>query len=102
MFAGLIPTLRAKVAGIEGNIDELLVKAKFEEAKLHDLSSPSAMVVNGQRPQPHRTETNNAPHRQEPGMSPQVPRNGTKTIVELQGPNVMFVLASGIIKEAPL
>ena len=31
-MAGLIPALRLKVAGIEGNFNQLLVKACFEEA----------------------------------------------------------------------
>ena len=39
--AGLLPTLRSKVAGVEGNFEQLLVKARFEEAKLRDLSGCS-------------------------------------------------------------
>lgn len=59
--AGLIPTLRAKVAGTEGSIDELLVKAKFEEAKICDLSTTSRTVTHNQRSQSHHTEASNAP-----------------------------------------
>jgi len=35
--AGLLPTLCSKVAGVEGNFEQLLVKACFEEAKLRDI-----------------------------------------------------------------
>ena len=35
--AGLSPTLRSKVAGNEGNFEQLLIKARFEEAKIRDL-----------------------------------------------------------------
>ena len=38
--AGLIPALKPKVAGTEGGFEELLVKARFEEAKLCDLGPP--------------------------------------------------------------
>ncbi len=36
--AGLIPEIKAKVAGNEGDFDTLLVKVRFEEAKLRDLA----------------------------------------------------------------
>ena len=36
--SGLILELKSKVAGTEGNLDQLLTKARFEEAKLHDLA----------------------------------------------------------------
>ena len=36
--AGLKPNLKSKPAGVEGTFDQLLVKARFEEAKAHDLS----------------------------------------------------------------
>lgn len=35
---GLIPELKAKVAGMEGHLDKLLTKARFEEAKLRDVT----------------------------------------------------------------
>ena len=39
---GLTPVLRTKVAGVEGSLEHLLVKARFKEAKIRDLvSSPS-------------------------------------------------------------
>ena len=37
--AGLIPVLSTKVAGVEENFEQLLVKACFEEAKIRDLVS---------------------------------------------------------------
>ena len=40
--AGLKPYLKSKLAGIEGTSDQLLVKARFEEAKLRDLSTITA------------------------------------------------------------
>ena len=39
--AGLLPTLKIKVAGVDGKFDEILVKARFEEAKLRELSAMS-------------------------------------------------------------
>ena len=36
--AGLVPGIKAKVAGHEGDIDALLAKARFKEAKLRDLT----------------------------------------------------------------
>ena len=36
--AGLIPEIKAKVAGNEGDLDALLARARFEEAKLRDLA----------------------------------------------------------------
>ena len=37
--AGLTPVLRTKVAGVEGSFEQLLVKARFEEAKIRDLAT---------------------------------------------------------------
>ena len=37
-IAGLVPTLKSKVAGIDAGFDEALVKARFEEAKIRELS----------------------------------------------------------------
>ena len=39
--SGLIPCLKSKIVGTEGNIDQLLQKARFEEAKGKELSSQS-------------------------------------------------------------
>ena len=34
--AGLKPNLKSKLAGVEGTLDQLLVKTRFEEAKAHE------------------------------------------------------------------
>ena len=38
---GLLGDIKANVVGIEGSFDQLLVRARFEEAKLQDLSTTS-------------------------------------------------------------
>ena len=38
--SGLQLELKSKVVGFEGNFEQLLVKARFEEAKLRDLAQP--------------------------------------------------------------
>ena len=48
--AGLIPALKAKVAGAEGGFEELLVKARFEEAKLRDLRPTKKQSESPARP----------------------------------------------------
>ena len=45
--SGLLPEIKVKVAGSEGDFETLLVKARFEEAKLRDLSGSS---VKSRRP----------------------------------------------------
>ena len=35
--SGLLPEIKIKLAGVEGSFDQLLVKARFQEAKLRDL-----------------------------------------------------------------
>ena len=37
-MAGLTPVLQTKMAGVEGSFEQLLVKARFEEAKIRDLA----------------------------------------------------------------
>ena len=39
--SGLRPELKTKVAGIEGDFEQLLVKARFEEAKRRDITRPA-------------------------------------------------------------
>ena len=38
-IAGLHPDIKAKIAGSEGDFDELLVKARFEEANIRDFTT---------------------------------------------------------------
>ena len=35
--SGLLPEIKSKVAGSEGDFDALVAKTRLEEAKLHDL-----------------------------------------------------------------
>lgn len=39
-MAGLRPEIKAKVVGVDGGFEELLVKARFEEVKLRELAKP--------------------------------------------------------------
>ena len=41
--AGLLPNIRAKVAGTEGTFEQLWVKARYEEAKARDLEPKSTV-----------------------------------------------------------
>ena len=43
--AGLLPGIKLKLAGVEGSLDELLIKARFQEAKLQNLPGISPMIV---------------------------------------------------------
>ena len=55
-MAGLIPALKSKVTGTEGGFEELLIKARFEEAKLRDLGpskKPSESPATSGRPNPN-------------------------------------------------
>lgn len=49
--AGLNPALKPKVAGVEGDFEQLLVKARFEEAKLKEFSSTTQRRVTVAPPQ---------------------------------------------------
>ena len=40
--SGLLPQIKMKLAGVEGSFDQLLVKARFQEAKLRDLAGVEA------------------------------------------------------------
>ena len=53
--AGLTPALRTKIAGVEGNFDQLLVKARFEDVKIRDLS-PRVNLRNERTPTRHQPE----------------------------------------------
>ena len=55
--SGLLPDVKRKVAGSDGDMQQLLVKARFEEARLRDLSQISTSEVKGppaghHKPQP--------------------------------------------------
>ena len=55
--AGLIPVLTTKVAGTKGKYEEILVKARFEGAKLRDLGKSAPNTV-AQKPLEQSTPTN--------------------------------------------
>ena len=46
--AELKPNLKPELAGVEGTCDQLLVKARFKEAKAHDLSLVSTTSTKAQ------------------------------------------------------
>ena len=59
--SGLRSELKSKVVGFEGNLEQLLVKARFEEAKLRELSGRRSIppVVPVSTPTPPRPNSNN-------------------------------------------
>ena len=59
--AGLLSELEVKVAGTEGNLEKLLTKARFEEAKLRDLPPVTAqpLTTRPQTAQAHQTTPKN-------------------------------------------
>ena len=62
--AGLLPALRLKVAGIEGTFDQLLTRARFEEAKRRELGGATGTPTQEPRkssPQPKETNGRNGP-----------------------------------------
>lgn len=50
--AGLLPNIRAKIAGTEGTFEQLWVKARYEEAKTRDLEPKSTMGYSTNRRPP--------------------------------------------------
>ena len=66
LVAGLSSVLRSKIAGMEGTFDELLIWARFEEAKICDLllaqnSSRAPRVQTKPSNQLHLESTRNTP-----------------------------------------
>ena len=58
--AGLNPTLKSKVAGAEGDFGQLLVKARFEEAKLKEFAGAKQKKVVVE-PTPNKSESESLP-----------------------------------------
>ena len=50
--SGLRPELQAKIVGLEGSMDELIMKARFEEAKTKEFAAARTSV-----PFPRRLRT---------------------------------------------
>ena len=48
--AGLRADINAKVAGVDGDFDELLTKARFEEARFRDFNPPPPLVTRHSTP----------------------------------------------------
>ena len=72
--AGLLPAIKVKVAGSEGHFEELLTKARFEEAKRRELSG-------GQRKSPGMDPRSNTSH-QAAGQSATTRHQGKSTQVK--------------------
>ena len=56
--SGLLPDIKSQVAGSDGDLETLLAKARFEEAKLRDLvvevktqGHPSATPMSNRQPE---------------------------------------------------
>ena len=61
--SGLLPNIKIKVAGTEGNFETLLTKAWFEEAKLRDLGRQDLRFnVGGRRQFPSHNSGNSLPN----------------------------------------
>ena len=59
-ISGLQPVLKSKVVGTEGNLEQLLVKACFEEAKIRELPSSNpkrTLPVTGSPSHPNISST---------------------------------------------
>lgn len=74
--AGLVLELRAKVAGHEGDMDTLLAEARFEEAKLRDLT--------GSRPPPRKPPASSSSNPQEKPASRPSPQTGGQQPLSIQ------------------
>ena len=63
---GLLPELKTKLAGKEGDFDELLVRARFEEARLRDLADSVQTQRNVGKKPPEQLGHMMTPHGQDP------------------------------------
>ena len=81
--AGLVPALRLKVAGVEGNFDQLLVKARFEEEKLRDLAP-----AHGNTSQEHNITSQDA-------SSTMQPTEGRKALYSMGGGRLSRTVPAG-------
>ena len=64
--SGLLPAIKSKVAGSDGDLETLLAKARFEEAKLRDL-----VVKVKTQGHPSATPTSNQPEKFKPAANQQ-------------------------------
>ena len=69
---GLLPEIKRKIAGIEGDFKQLLTRARFEEVKLRELPAPQQrtpqsrpnMVLNQESPKGQSVRRDGAPRSQ--------------------------------------
>ena len=50
LISGLRPELKAKVVGTEGNLEQLLVKSRFDEAKRKELATVKTTTTPPKKP----------------------------------------------------
>ena len=85
--SGLRAEIKRKIAGMEGDFQELLVKARFEEAKLRDLAEPTTRDP-AHRKLPHQKDSNekdrSAPHLPNKEMD-NLPKGGEKRCYHCNG-----------------
>ena len=67
--AGLLPKIRAKVAGTEGIFEQLWVKARYEEAKARDLELTSTVGYPTNRRPPVVREDGRMPPQNQPNQN---------------------------------
>ena len=67
--AGLLPKIKLKLAGTDGSMDELLVKVRFQEAKLRDL----VPKVGAKKPYVPANQQTGAPSTRERSRPPSSP-----------------------------
>jgi hypothetical protein len=85
--SGLRSELQAKVVGVEGGMDEMVARARFEETKFRELSTPTPRKTYSPKGSSggnsHRTPTNSAPSTQQ--STPKAPAEQGETPKEQRG-----------------
>ncbi len=56
--SGLRPELKSRIVGLEGNLETLLTRARFEEAKLRDLPQPTSKTATNPRDRGREKQNN--------------------------------------------
>ena len=77
--AGLRSDIKIKVAGTEGNFEQLLMKARFEEVKIRDLIDPKPKSVSNvsSTASIHQTKAGQTPPRDRGQRGDRGPRSGS-------------------------
>ena len=63
LVSGLLPELKAEIAGTGGDFEHQLTKARFEEAKAHEFGKVSSMSQEKSDPPENSTKTPATEHR---------------------------------------